>query len=741
MAVNLSPVGGVAGQFFDNNGNPLVGGKLYTYAAGTTTPQATFTSSVGGAANTNPIILNAGGRVPAEIWLTDGQQYKFVLYDANDVLIGSWDNIVGINSNFVNFVTNEEVQIATAGQTVFNLTTMTYQPGSNNLVVYVDGVNQVEGGSYSYVETDSDTVTFTSGLHLGAVVKFVSAETISTAGGDASNVRYVPAGTGAVATTVQTKLRETVSVKDFGAVGDGVADDTAAIQAALDAAKCVYFPVGDYKITGLNVTTQGQMIYGCGYNSHIQCASGTAFNITAGNVTITDFRMTGGYVASNIGFNVTQGFQCKIENIDIRLFDTGLVWNGGYHLYINNWHTRNFRSYGIVLNDGVGAFITKVTYDTDGTWYGGTYVMPTAFLVIHNEGNVISDCDFIHPGVGVLIEPNGRNIEWCLFSNCFIADSGFVTNVPVAGIAIRQSSNTYYIRGLFFDQVWSATNIRGLLVDGSGAASVGGLVFNDCMFHNNGSEGVRLTATNLLNITFNNCEIVGNNSQNTGANQFYVNNADIVKLNNCNLGNNFNWNTTPLYQFYVDANATNVSAVNTVFGPQVATDVMVILNGDQTKISYPEWTQFEAVTISAPTAGVIIGGDWLSCFNEVLIVYDNVAHSNDGDLNIKLSSDGGSNWSNISYQSAQGPNLIEEYEQDINGNRTILAANSIQGTLHVTNNRLGYKHFTYQSSLNAASGQNLMSIGTANTLNPINTIFFGWSLGNLTGGAIRVFVK
>ena len=248
MAVNLSPVGGVAGQFFDNNGNPLSGGKIFTYAAGTTTNQVTYTSAAGVTAHSNPIILDSGGRVPSgEIWLTDGLQYKFVIKTSTDQAIGTFDNIVGINSNFVNFTTSDEVQIATAGQTVFTLTTMSYQPGTNNLVVYVDGVNQVEGGSYSYVETDSTIVTFTAGLHLGAVVKFVSAEALSTNVATAADTIYVPAGTGAVTTTVQTKLRETVSVQDFGAVGDGVADDTAAIQAAVNSgASEIHFPSGTY---------------------------------------------------------------------------------------------------------------------------------------------------------------------------------------------------------------------------------------------------------------------------------------------------------------------------------------------------------------------------------------------------------------------------------------------------------------------------------------------------------------
>jgi hypothetical protein len=69
-----------------------------------------------------------------------------------------------------------------------------------------------------------------------------------------ANVSYTPAGTGAVATTVQSKLRESVSVKDFGAVGDGVADDTAAIQAALAASTQVVFPAGTYLVSTVTIT-------------------------------------------------------------------------------------------------------------------------------------------------------------------------------------------------------------------------------------------------------------------------------------------------------------------------------------------------------------------------------------------------------------------------------------------------------------------------------------------------------
>jgi len=96
MTVNISYLGGAAAQFFDDGGNPLAGGKIFTYTAGTTTPQVTYTTAAGNIAHSNPIVLDASGRVN-EIWLTAGVTYKFVIEDSVGNLIGTFDNIVGVN--------------------------------------------------------------------------------------------------------------------------------------------------------------------------------------------------------------------------------------------------------------------------------------------------------------------------------------------------------------------------------------------------------------------------------------------------------------------------------------------------------------------------------------------------------------------------------------------------------------------------------------------------------------------
>jgi hypothetical protein len=130
MAVFLSPVGGVAAQFFTNTGAVLTGGKLYTYAAGTTTPLTSYTTSAGNVARTNPIVMDAAGRVPdgGEIWITSAA-YKFVLRDSADVLIATYDNIFGFGATSVINYTG-------------NGTTIAYAVTGSVADVYINGVYQ-----------------------------------------------------------------------------------------------------------------------------------------------------------------------------------------------------------------------------------------------------------------------------------------------------------------------------------------------------------------------------------------------------------------------------------------------------------------------------------------------------------------------------------------------------------------------------------------------------------------------
>jgi hypothetical protein len=97
MSINLSAFAGAGAQFLDANGAPLTGGLLYTYLSGTSTPATTYTTRDGTANNTNPIVLDAAGRTPSEVWLDGGVLYKFVLKSSTYVQIGSYDSIPAIN--------------------------------------------------------------------------------------------------------------------------------------------------------------------------------------------------------------------------------------------------------------------------------------------------------------------------------------------------------------------------------------------------------------------------------------------------------------------------------------------------------------------------------------------------------------------------------------------------------------------------------------------------------------------
>lgn len=145
VAYNLSSFAGAGAQFFDSNGDPLVGGKLYSYVAGSTTPKATYTTNTGAAANTNPIILDAAGRTPNEIWLEVGVQYKFILKTSADVTIGTYDNLPAINDPF-------SINSLLSNVTGTNAIAATATP---TLTAYA------AGQTYSFVAANSNTAAAT----------------------------------------------------------------------------------------------------------------------------------------------------------------------------------------------------------------------------------------------------------------------------------------------------------------------------------------------------------------------------------------------------------------------------------------------------------------------------------------------------------------------------------------------------------------------------------------------------
>jgi hypothetical protein len=163
--VNLSPLGGAASQFLDNNGVILSGGKIYTYAAGTTTPQAVYTSVSGATPHANPIILDSAGRVPGgEIWLTNGQSYKFTLETSTSILIGTYDNITGINdlSRVTPIIYNAN---GNGAQVNFSLASAPISENTTN--VYVNGVYQ-QKNTYSLAGV---TVTFSEAPPLTSTIE------------------------------------------------------------------------------------------------------------------------------------------------------------------------------------------------------------------------------------------------------------------------------------------------------------------------------------------------------------------------------------------------------------------------------------------------------------------------------------------------------------------------------------------------------------------------------------------
>jgi hypothetical protein len=156
-----------------------------------------------------------------------------------------------------------------------------------------------------------------------------------------SLIGHIQTGTGAVARTLQAKLRDIVSVKDFGAVGDGVTDDTAAIQAAIVAhrnGEIVWFPDGTY-------LTSGIIVYS---NNHLSFSPGAELKMSANNAVVVRTR---NLVGQDYVSNACQ--RIRIDNLEIDMNSKsgfGLLLEGCTHAHIEKPR---------IYNVGVGSF----TYD------------------------------------------------------------------------------------------------------------------------------------------------------------------------------------------------------------------------------------------------------------------------------------------------------------------------------------------------------------------------------------------
>ena len=138
---------------------------------------------------------------------------------------------------------------ATAGQTVLtgnddNAISLVYTAGFEQ--VYLNGAHLTRNADYT--ASDGATITMSVALLVGDLVEVMAYAPTSIVGTNSTGINFTQSGTGAVTRNVDSKLKDVVSVKDFGAVGDGTTNDTAAIQAASAATSEIYFPVGTYLI-------------------------------------------------------------------------------------------------------------------------------------------------------------------------------------------------------------------------------------------------------------------------------------------------------------------------------------------------------------------------------------------------------------------------------------------------------------------------------------------------------------
>jgi hypothetical protein len=265
---------------------------------------------------------------------------SFLAFDANGVPTAVVSGSTGAPTTIT-----RQVFSGTGSQTVFTLAS---DPGAlgNSAQVYIGGVYQ-QRSTYTIGGT---TLTFSSAPVAGTDnIEFVNFLTSNIGSTSADLVTYTPSGTGAVARSAASKFGDTVSVKDFGAVGDGTTDDTVAINAALAAHASVYLPVGTYRTTAPITLNANNILFGAGITSVIKNTTASSvirsvtptgariYHVGGGNFKIEG--NTSGIVAGSVGLDMQNVTYASWTDVWINYVETGIRHGNGYASFYNDYFT------------------------------------------------------------------------------------------------------------------------------------------------------------------------------------------------------------------------------------------------------------------------------------------------------------------------------------------------------------------------------------------------------------------
>lgn len=288
---------------------------------------------------------------------------------------------------------------------VGTLTGMSYKLGVNNLWGFRNG-QFIFGGGVNYTETSETSITLTFDPNPSDRFDFFSNLTTTSTVSSASAITYTPSGTGAVATDVQTKLREfSVSPEDFGCVGDGATNDSVNFQKAVTAHKYIRLTPGKTYLLNSSITLNSETTIFCERGlATISCTSASSVNIFSGS-SVTDIHFENIFFSMpvcNASLNITPISLTNVSRFSAHrcIMDNGysLVYMfGGSDVYITECRANLPYSYGVILADDITrAWVLDGRYNGsiahDGIKVAGSV---TAEAPVHRDitirGNVCYD--------------------------------------------------------------------------------------------------------------------------------------------------------------------------------------------------------------------------------------------------------------------------------------------------------------------------------------------------------------